>query len=78
MSAPFPLPGDQSAFEPETTQAMSAAFEDICRALDLDGDEQAREAIATRLIALARLGERDAGRLRDTVLRERTISQPRP
>jgi hypothetical protein len=62
---------DQSVFEPEVTQAMSTAFDDACRALKLtDGAAREREAIAVRIIELARRGERDPIRLSERVLRD--------
>ena len=70
MATIVPFLRNQSAFEPETVRAMSAAFDEVCRALDLNGDFRARETIAVRVIELARRGERDAIRLRDRVLRE--------
>jgi hypothetical protein len=66
----------QSAFEPEATQAMSVAFDDACQILRLNGDERAREAVATRIIELARRGERDPARLRDAVLHDAGGSRP--
>ena len=60
---------DQSVFEPEVTQAMSTAFDDACRALKLT-DGAAREAVAVRIIELARRGERDPIRLSERVLRD--------
>src|SRR5438874_13829922 len=72
MATIVPFLRNQSAFEPETVHAMSAAFDEVCRALDLNGDFRARETIAVRVIELARRGERDAIRLRDRVLREAT------
>jgi hypothetical protein len=70
MATIVPFLRNQFAFEPEAVQAMSAAFDEVCRALDLNGDFRARETIAVRVIELARRGERDAIRLRDRVLRE--------
>jgi hypothetical protein len=61
----------QAAFEPDATQAMSVAFEDACRTLNLsDQAQREREAVAVRIIELARRGERDPAALRDRVLRE--------
>jgi hypothetical protein len=57
-------------FEPDDTQAMSLAYEDICDALHINGDAGARETIATRVIELARRGERCPTVLRDRVLAE--------
>lgn len=60
----------QASFDPDEVRAMSAAFDEVCESLKLNGDLKARETIATRVIELARRGERNAGRLRDRVLRE--------
>jgi hypothetical protein len=52
------------AFEPEVVAAMSEAFEAACKELDEAGKPKAaREVIAGRIIAAAKLGERDAARL---------------
>jgi hypothetical protein len=59
------------AFEPRDIRAMSLAFDDVCRALNVPlTDNQAREVIATRIIDLARRGEHRPTRLRDRVLTE--------
>ena len=58
------------AFDPEALRAMSTALEDVCRMLKVEHDEGAREAMAVRIIELARRGERDPERLRDRVVRE--------
>ncbi len=59
----------QTAFDPEATNAMSIAFEQICSSLKLlDTDTHGREAVAAQIIELARRGEKDAARLRDRVL----------
>ena len=58
------------AFDPEALRAMSTALEEVCRILMVNGDQRAREAMAVRIIELARRGERDPERLRDRVLRE--------
>lgn len=57
------------AFVPNDITAMSKAFEDVCRELSVS-DLRSREVIATRIIELARRGERSPTRLRDRVLRE--------
>jgi hypothetical protein len=60
-----------SAFDPEATHAMSAAFEETCAVLGVrESSAREREVIATRIIELARRGERNADLLRDRVLRE--------
>jgi len=52
--------------------AMSEAFEAACKELDDAGQPRvAREVIAGRIIAAARLGERDPVRLRAAALAER-------
>jgi hypothetical protein len=62
---------DPGVFEPEVTHAMSTAFDDVCRALDLGaGDSRGREAVAVRVIELARRGERNPEMLRQRVLHE--------
>jgi hypothetical protein len=69
MAAIIPFLQD-NAFEPHDIQAMSMALEDVCDALKVPDDGQARLAIAERIIALAQNGERSPTRLRDRVLRE--------
>ena len=50
---------------------MSQAFDRICATLKLAADAtREREAIAIRIIELARRGERDSKRLCDRVLRD--------
>jgi hypothetical protein len=59
-------------FEPEVIAAMSEAFEAACKELDEAGQPRvAREVIAGRIIAAARIGERDPARLRAAALAER-------
>ena len=63
---PFLQPG---AFEPELIAAISEAFEAACKEAQNAGRPQvSREAIATRIIAAARAGERDPVRLRAAAL----------
>jgi hypothetical protein len=67
---PFTQPG---AFEPEAIAAMTEAFDAACQKLgDIDQVEVAREVIAGRIIAAARLGERDPARLLEAALGNRT------
>jgi len=62
---------DAAAFDPEATAAMSKAFIEVCNALRIfNGDKRGREAIAIRIIELARSGALDAAALRDRVLLE--------
>jgi hypothetical protein len=65
-------PSDGSGvFDPEATHAMSVAFDEICRAMNLPKTATvAREIVAIRVIDLARDGEMGASHLRDRVLRE--------
>jgi hypothetical protein len=59
-----------AAFSPEDIKTMSHALEDACDALKVNGDAKVREAVAIRIIELARRGERDAAKLRDRVVAE--------
>jgi hypothetical protein len=70
VAAILPFLSDQSAFDPEATHAMSLAFDEVCQALKVGGDARAREAIAVRIIELARCGERNSERLRDRLLKD--------
>ena len=58
-------------FEPEDIQAMSLAFEELCKALEIQtGATREREAVAVRIIELCRRGERRPARLAERVLKE--------
>lgn len=59
----------EAVFDPKDIAAMSMALDDVCKALKLD-DGAAKEVMASRIIDLARMGERSPTRLRDRVLRE--------
>jgi hypothetical protein len=59
-----------NVFDPDALRAMSTALEDVCRKLQVNGDQRAREIMAVRIIELARHGERDPDRLRDRILWE--------
>ena len=60
-----------AVFEPDDIQAMSAAFDDVCKTLNLPKTERhAREVIAMRIIEWTRRGERNPTELRDKVFRE--------
>ena len=68
MLHPFLKPG---LFEPEVIAAMSEAFEAALKELQDTGQpEVVREAIALRIIAAARFGERDPVRLLEAALRK--------
>ena len=59
------------AFDPEELAAMSEAFEAACEQLgDIGQPEVAHEVIATRILAAAKLGERDPLRLQEAALRK--------
>ena len=69
MSHSFIGPG---AFGPEAIAKMSEALEAACEELgDTGRPEALREIVALRIIAAARLGERDPVRLREAALRKR-------
>jgi tartrate dehydratase beta subunit/fumarate hydratase class I family protein len=59
-----------SAFGPEDIKAMSAALEDVCDTLKINGDMMAREVVAVRIIELTRRGERNPAKLRERLLVE--------
>ena len=58
------------AFDPKALRAMSTALDDVCRVLEIEHDQGAREVMAIRIIELARRGERNPEWLRNRVLRE--------
>ena len=76
MADIIPFLRSQAVFDPEATHAMSVAFEQVCQALKLNDDQRAREAVAERIIELARCGEHDPMRLSDRVLREARRGEP--
>ena len=60
---------ENSAFEPEHVEAMSTAFEDICRELGLaQRDDPLREFVARQVIEFARRGEREPTKLKSQVM----------
>jgi hypothetical protein len=61
---------DDCVFSPVDIQLMSIALDDVCKALRLDDDARAKEAVAIRIIELARRGERNPTKLRDRVVAE--------
>ena len=71
MVAIIPFSRDRCAFDPQDVSAMSLAFDEVCKALDLPADAAStREVIAIRIIELAKRGGRSPTFLRDQVLRE--------
>jgi hypothetical protein len=61
---------NNGVFSPVDIEVMSMALDDVCEALRLDVDERAKEAVAIRIIELARRGERSPTKLRDRVIAE--------
>jgi hypothetical protein len=60
-----------TTFEPAMIEAMALAYQEACILLQVfAGDERGKQAIATRVIDLARTGVIDAKALRDRVLLE--------
>ena len=71
MAAVLPYLKNPLVFGPEVTRAMSVAFDEVCRDLNLSHTANGvREGVAKRIIELARHGERDPDRLRDRVIAE--------
>ncbi len=62
-------------FDPKDITAMSMALDDVCKILNMRDDNSAREVIATRIIDLARAGERSPTRLRDRILHETDLAR---
>jgi hypothetical protein len=61
---------DGHPFDPETVRILDLAFELTGAALKIeDGNEQAKEVLAEKLIELAEQGERDPEQLCEGVLR---------
>lgn len=70
MSIGIPVPQDM-VFGPETTTAIGAAFDNVCRSLSDTGQPSfVKEVIARRIIELARAGESDPDRLCTLTLKE--------
>jgi hypothetical protein len=70
MATIIPFVKTQSVFEPHDIASMSMALDDVCKELGINGDATSREVIATRIIELARRGERSPTKLRDRLLTE--------
>jgi hypothetical protein len=61
---------ERQAFSPEHIKVLTAAFEDVLRALDLiDRTDPQTELVARKIIECAQTGERDPVRLRDCALK---------
>ncbi len=59
---------DVGVFEPEATALMGEAFDAACKELHFPKHKWVRELVATRIIAAARSGALDPGRLRSFAL----------
>jgi hypothetical protein len=71
MATILPFLKDQSVFEPEATQAMASAFEELCRLLNLaESAVCERETIASKIINLTRRGERTSLALIERVMQD--------
>ena len=58
-------------FEPQHIETMSLAFEEVCKALEIQpGATREREAVAVRIIELCLRGECRPDRLAERVLKE--------
>jgi hypothetical protein len=68
---------DGERFDPETKRVLGVAFEMVCVALRTgDCDDGVYRAIATKLITLAKAGERSPDMLCDQVLRDILRREP--
>ena len=63
---------DHSAFDPHAIRTMSEALERACHALNVNGHLDERQAIAARIVDLARAGIIDANALSERVIKEIT------
>jgi hypothetical protein len=63
------------AFDQKDITAMSTALDEVCRILNLRDDNSAKEVIASRIVDLARAGERNPTRLRDRILHEADLAR---
>jgi hypothetical protein len=61
----------EAAFEPKAIEAMTAAFEAVCKSLQLaKRDDPISQIVARKIVDIARTGERDPQRMHDLVLLE--------
>jgi hypothetical protein len=59
------------SFDHETVRVMGLAFEAVCAALRIEySDDDVRQAIATKVVELARDGQRNPDALCEVVLRQ--------
>ena len=62
-------------FDQKDITAMSMALDDVCKILNLQDDNSAKEVIASRIVDLARAGERNPTRLRHRILHEANLAR---
>jgi hypothetical protein len=67
---------DHASFDPEAIAVMSQALEMACKALHINGQIRDREAVAARIIDLARDGVLDATALSKRVVTEAQAMRP--
>jgi len=61
----------ESALDPEAVKAMTTAFEDALRQLELvDRSDPLTEIVALEIIEIGRNGERDPARIRELALQK--------
>jgi hypothetical protein len=61
----------EAAFEPTAIEAMTAAFEAVCKSLQLlNRDDPIAHVVARKIIEIARSGEHDPQRIHDLALAE--------
>ena len=58
-----------ASFNPEVIALMAVGFEKTCRSLQISGQTVVPEAVAKRIIELARKGERDPIRMSEWTLK---------
>jgi hypothetical protein len=59
-----------ATFDSQTTLSMNEAFESAWRVIQYAGLNIGQEVLASKIIAIAGRGERDAERIRDAAFRE--------
>jgi hypothetical protein len=74
MASILPFVKD-GVFDQKDITAMSMALDDVCKMLNLRDDNSAKEVIASRIVDLARAGERNPTRIRDRILHEADLAR---
>ncbi len=68
---------DGAVFDPPHVEAMGLAFDNVTEALDGKGQSRVvREVIATKIIAIAKTGERDPKKLYDGTMKALGVRLP--